>query len=336
MIRVGATYYWFTTELTALPYWAKTTLALWTSADGQHWHRQATLFGPSSADQTGSDRRAALWAPIPVYDQNDQHWLIFYISYRSKPDLVNYDGEVWEAKSTIAGSSGISGPYIDVGVVLSEQIGSRQPWEVVQGDDSFEPFQLPDRSWRAFYGSSNEHSVWQVGMLSAPDLSGPWTRVTGNPLPISSSIENPIVVGMGNEFIALYDDVSQTHNVGCMWSAKGTIWSACPSLPAGKGVRTPVGLVPAASVSPKCTDASIPDVLYRLLPSHLRPPLRTRLAVVVRRRKTEAAAERRQRSPRSPLLTAQPSATTGRRSPPPPRAEPPPARSDRRRRLLSG
>ena len=118
VIRVGATYYWFTTELTALPYWAKTTLALWTSADGQHWHRQATLFGPSSADQTGNDRRAALWAPIPVYDQNDHHWLIFYISYRSKPDLVNYDGEVWEAKSTIAGSSGISGPYIDVGVVF--------------------------------------------------------------------------------------------------------------------------------------------------------------------------------------------------------------------------
>ena len=250
VIRVGATYYWFTTELTALPYWAKTTLALWTSADGQHWHRQATLFGPSSANQTGNDRRAALWAPIPVYDQNNHHWLIFYISYRSKPNLVNYDGEVWEAKSTIAGSSGISGPYIDVGVVLSEQIGSRQPWEVVQGDDSFEAFQLPDGSWRAFYGSANEHSVWQVGMLSAPDLSGPWTRLTGNPLPISSSIENPIVFGTGNEFIALYDDVSQTHNVACMWSAKGTIWSACPSLPAGSGVRTPVGLVPAVSVSP--------------------------------------------------------------------------------------
>ena len=158
--RVGTRFYWFTTELTAAPFQGKTTLALWISSDGIHFRRLETLLGPSSANNSGKDRRAALWSPMPIYDALDHHWRLFYVSYRSLPTALNYDGEIWEESSTRAGLGGISGPYRSLGVILSEEHG-KQGWESVQGDDSFEPYRLADGTWRALYGSHGRNQPWR-------------------------------------------------------------------------------------------------------------------------------------------------------------------------------
>lgn len=183
----------------------------------------------------------ALWGPVPAYAEG--RWRLFYVAYRSRADALNYDGEVWEATSAVAGPAGVTGPYVDRAVVLSEEAG-RQPWEGAQGDDSFMPYQLPDGSWRAFYGSSDDKSIWRVGLASAPTIDGPWTRLGGNPSSVSRTIENPIVVATPGGYVAVFDDVSQNHAVGVMHSRDGVTWGATTDLPvAAGGVRTPVGLV---------------------------------------------------------------------------------------------
>jgi hypothetical protein len=247
VVHATTGYWWFTTELTGAPYWGETTLALWTSADGQQWRRHATLLGPSSADQSGADRRAALWSPMPVFDRRSRRWRVFYIAYRSNASMVNYDGEVWESTSTVPGVDGIAGPYRNDGVVLSEQMGTPQSWEGAQGDDSFEPYQLPSGEWEALYGSSDARSVWRVGLATARDIDGPWTRVPGNPLAISATIENPVVERIDGRYIAVYDDVAQGLRAGCMFSGDGTTWEKCPEIRAHDGVRTPLGLVDVRS-----------------------------------------------------------------------------------------
>ena len=67
VVKTGSTYHLFTSEMAGDPHWVKMRLAHWTSTDRVHWKRQATLY-ESSGDFTGTDPRAALWSPMPVYD----------------------------------------------------------------------------------------------------------------------------------------------------------------------------------------------------------------------------------------------------------------------------
>jgi hypothetical protein len=254
IVRSSSRYWYFATELTGAPVWAKTTLGLWSSSDGNHWQRVETLFGPSSGDQTGTDRRAAIWSPMPVFDESANRWCVFYIGYRSNANgLRNADGEVWESTSRAPGVRGITGPYANNGVVLSEEHGARQSWEGAQGDDSFEPFQLPGGSWEAFYGSSDDATIWRVGLAHASNLNRrrwPWTRSRTGPLSLSITIENPVVERLSGGYVAVYDDVSPHTSVGCMYSRTGLAWRSCPPIQtATKGTRTPVGLVPTPTGS---------------------------------------------------------------------------------------
>ena len=54
---------------------------------------------------------------------------------------------------------------------------------------------------------------------------------------------------LGSGYVAVYDDVSQSHDVGCMWSATGLTWHACPPFAASDGVRTPLGLILESKLS---------------------------------------------------------------------------------------
>jgi hypothetical protein len=97
-----------------------------------HWRRVGTLFS-SSGDNTGTDPRAALWAPMPVYNSTEQRWNLFYVAYRSKPNVppawyLNYDGELVRAVSQVKGREGIDGPYRDAGIVMRPGPGSDN-WE---------------------------------------------------------------------------------------------------------------------------------------------------------------------------------------------------------------
>ena len=168
---------------------------------------------------------------------------------------MNQDGRIWRAVSTRAGESGIGGPYRDVGIVL-EPGPESQPWEGLQGTDSFFPYKVGSR-WYALYGSAKTETLpveyWRVGLASAPSLGGPWRRHPDlNPSPIDDKfIENPIVTRLRDgRYLAVYDTARNPDAIGYSISADGIHWPAGDLLvlqPAtGKWspeIRTPLGLV---------------------------------------------------------------------------------------------
>jgi hypothetical protein len=129
------------------------------------------------------------------------------------------------------------------------------PWEGLQGTDSFFPYRVGDR-WYAFYGSAHTEklpiSLWQVGLATAQTLAGPWTRCSElNPLKVENRFtENPIVTQLNDgTFVAVYDsDVPNA--VGYTLSPDGIHWSSGQQLVVQQGnriwasqVRTPLGLI---------------------------------------------------------------------------------------------
>lgn len=258
VIKIDDVYHLFTSEMVGDPHWVKMKLGHWISRDRLHWQRLGTLL-ESSGDFTGKDHRAALWAPMPVYNQKEGRWDLFYVAYQSAPNtphewLGNYEGRIWRAVSQTPGPGGIGGPYKDAGIIL-ERGKNSDPWEGLQGTDSIFPYQVGN-TWYGFYGSCHTESLpiskWQVGLVSAPDLAGPWTRVTGlNPLKVEPRfIENPIVNRLADgTYVAVYDN-DKEHAIGYTFSIDGIHWSAGQNLVVQKGngiwateIRTPLGLV---------------------------------------------------------------------------------------------
>lgn len=99
---------------------------------------------------TAGDPKGSLWAPMPAWDSKSERWHLFYVQYRSygpsHESDPNWNGTIMHAISSVAGPSGIGGPYRDVGVVLQPDASS-QPWEGLQGTDSISPpFLLPDNA----------------------------------------------------------------------------------------------------------------------------------------------------------------------------------------------
>jgi hypothetical protein len=258
VLKLNGTYHLFTSEMVGDPHWVKMKLAHWTSRDRLHWERASTLF-ESSGDFTGKDPRAALWSPMPIYDPKQGRWNLFYVAYQSAPDtprkwLTNHEGRVWRAFSKVKGPTGIDGPYDDVGVILQRGKDS-DPWEGLQGTDSFFPYKVGNK-WYAFYGTAHTEtlpiSLWQVGLAWAPDLEGPWKRCSEiNPVNIEKAfIENPIVTRLADgTYVAVYDSMAE-HAVGYAFSKDGIHWTSGKELVVqrNKGIwaseiRTPLGLI---------------------------------------------------------------------------------------------
>ncbi|MGB8030756.1 MAG: hypothetical protein WCF30_13965 [Terracidiphilus sp.] len=258
VVKVQNIYHLFTSEMVGDPHWVKMRLAHWTSTDRVHWKRCATLY-ESSGDFTGNDPRAALWSPMPVFDPDAKRWNLFYVAYQAAPDTVyewrtNHEGRIWRAVSETPGWEGIDGPYRDAGIVL-ERGKDSDPWEGLQGTDSFFPYRAGGK-WYALYGSAHTErlpiSLWQVGLASAASLGGPWIRCTDlNPLRTEPRfIENPIVMRLTDgTYVAVYDN-HQPNEVGYAVSTDGIHWSSGQHLivQTGNGiwaseVRTPLGLV---------------------------------------------------------------------------------------------
>ncbi len=258
VVKLDGVYHLFTSEMIGDPHWVRMKLAHWISRDGMHWQRVGTLRA-SSGDFTGADPRAALWSPIPIFDPGYNRWNLFYVAYRAAPDtprqwLTNHEGQIWRAVSQKPGIAGIGGPYRDVGVVLHRGKNS-DPWEGLQGTDSFFPYLVGD-NWYALYGSARTESLpislWQVGLARASQLAGPWTRCSQlNPLKVEPSfIENPIVSRLADgSFVAVYDD-HRPNSIGYSFSKDGIHWSTGLQLTVQSGggvwaseVRTPLGLI---------------------------------------------------------------------------------------------
>ena len=258
VVKVKGTYHLFTSEMVGDPHWVKMKLAHWTSQDRLHWTRSATI-AESSGDFTGKDPRAALWSPLPVYDPKEGRWQLFYVAYQAAPDtakrwLTNHEGRIWRAVSTTPGEDGIGGPYKDERVILQRGKNS-DPWEGLQGTDSFFPYVVGNR-WYAFYGSAHTESLpislWQVGLATSPSLAGPWKRCSDlNPLKIENRfIENPIVTRLGDGTYAAVYDTDAPNAVGYTLSTDGVHWSSGQRLIVQESdhiwateVRTPLGLI---------------------------------------------------------------------------------------------
>jgi len=224
------------------------TIALWkadASSDGgwpQNWRRVRTLF-VSDGTTTGTDCRsvrASLGSSAAIaYDDTTERWNLFYVGFISCNDtaFVNRQGRIFRAESSVAGMAGIESTYTDTGldggIVLKPDDGrSQRDWEGSQGDDSMQPYSLgPGRGWASFFGSagildSGENHGQRVGLVTAPELKGPWTRSTAaaaaaaaaaaglqqpvNPVNLSAwvtHIEQPIVTRLrdGSGYLAFFD-----------------------------------------------------------------------------------------------------------------------------------
>ena len=260
VIKLRGTYHLFTSEMVDKPLGVKMKLGHWTSSDRLHWKRISTLY-ESSGEYAGKDPRAALWAPMPEYNDQEGRWNLFYVAYRCAPStpekwLENHEGKIWRAVSKVEGPDGIGGPYDDVGIILQPGAES-QPWEGLQGTDSFFPYRVGAK-WYGFYGSADTQKkpvqAWKVGLTSAPQLAGPWKRLPeGNPVLIEKVfIENPVVTKLRDGTFAAVYDCLVPNAVGYTFSRDGIHWESGQALvvqPKGKGrwahdVRTPLGLIP--------------------------------------------------------------------------------------------
>lgn len=259
VIKLKGQYHLFTSEMMDKPVGVKMKLGHWASTDRVHWKRIATLY-ESSGDFTGQDPRAALWAPMPVYNEREGRWNLFYVAYRCAPStaekwLDGHEGKIWRAASKVDGLDGWGGPYEDIGIIL-QPCAESQPWEGLQGTDSFFPYKA-GITWYGFYGSADTQKIpikaWKVGLASAPQLAGPWKRLPeGNPILIEKVfIENPVVTELHDgTFVAVYDNLVP-NAIGYSFLRDGVHWEAGRALvvqPKGKGhwahdIRTPLGLV---------------------------------------------------------------------------------------------
>lgn len=262
VVKLGSTYHLFTSEMVADPIWVKMKLGYWRSEDGLNWKRISTLY-ESSGEFEGKDPRAALWSPLPVYDEEQQFWNLFYVAYHSAPGTLedtklNHNGRIWQAVSLTPGKEGIGGPYRDHKIVLSPGADS-DPWEGTHGVHSFYPYRVGD-IWYAFYGSCgvppSERNIrpkfWWVGLATAPHIGGPWTRLSAmNPVRIEKTfIENPIVIPLpSGGYLCVYESTGPDV-IGYAYSADGIHWNAGHNLGIqpnpgvwAKSVRTPLGMV---------------------------------------------------------------------------------------------
>jgi hypothetical protein len=255
IIKNRQAYHLFTTEMLGQPDFLHTRLGYWSSLDGLHWTRKSTLFA-SSEDYTGKDPESALWAPMPVYDPEAQRWNLFYVAYRSKPNVGdawygNYDGRIMRATSQLSGQAGIGGPYVKDAPILQPG-NSSDVWEGLQGVDSFFPYPAAG-GWAGFYGTAHTERkdiLWQVGLAAAPHLAGPWKRCTAlNPVPLGKTfVENPVVSRIGKAYLAVFDvDGEDAHSIGYAVSSDGFHWSEGHYLEMMSDphdiVRTPLALI---------------------------------------------------------------------------------------------
>lgn len=260
IVEIGDTLHWITAEMNGDPKLVRMRIAHWKSFKGaDKWQRVSTLY-ESSGEFTGKDTRAALWGPMPIFDNETQLWNLFYVSYRAKPNsdsawYLNHDGKIWRSISEKKGFDGIGGPYRNDTLVL--EYGSKSdPWEGLQGTDSFFPFKFKD-AWLAFYGSAQTQYVpcrfWGIGLAKAPSLAGPWVRVSNlNPVDLNSKFaENPVVVPLGKDtLIALVDGGHINNNFGFTTSTDGVTWTNAEFIPLDKVsnkwwtlMRTPLCLI---------------------------------------------------------------------------------------------
>jgi hypothetical protein len=254
VVKVGDTYHLITSEMVGDPLWVNMRTGYWSSEDGVTWKRIATL-RKSDGDTTGKSQDAAPWGPMVVFVAEDNRWHLVYVNYRSKPECRNYDGVIQHAVSDAIGMKGIAGPYTNTNELLRYDVHP-DPWEGLQGVDSFFPFKIKD-TWYGFYGSATLENwgkgcKWNIGLATADGIEGPWKRMSElNPIDSTNFAENPIVSQLENGvYIAIVDGGPWVNKMGYLLSRDGIHWSKVihidiePTVKRWWGdMRTPLSLI---------------------------------------------------------------------------------------------
>ena len=258
VIKIGDTYHLITAEIYDEPRWIAMRLGHWTSPDGVDWRRVGTI-RQSDGDFTGTSQRSSVWGPMVVFNDDDNRWHLVYVCYKGKPDepnifWSNHDGVIQHAVSSVEGLEGIYGPYEDKGILMRYD-DNPDPWEGLQGTDSFFPYKVGD-NWYAFYGSATtqdlENCQWSIGLAQADRIEGPWKRMSHlNPVDLGGFAENPIVMQLENGvYIAIVDGGFEVGKPGYTLSWDGIHWSKLRYIdlesPAKKWwgmMRTPLSLI---------------------------------------------------------------------------------------------
>jgi hypothetical protein len=228
----------------------------WQSKDGEQWERKRTLL-QFAYDTTGVVPNSCIYNPKWVYSKQDQLWCLFYIQYKSSPSrtdafYLRYDGEVMCSKSQTKGMNGISGPFAKGELVFTRP--KKNMWEGLQGITGFSPYQIGDK-WYALYGSANTEnkpcSNWRIGMATADRLAGQWKSVVPNmPISLPITAESPQVLKVGDQYLALIDEVGGNENFSLLISDNGMDWTYDSELTflekedwKWKEVRSPMGFI---------------------------------------------------------------------------------------------
>ncbi|MHC4637331.1 MAG: alpha-glucuronidase family glycosyl hydrolase [Planctomycetota bacterium] len=281
-LKLGDTYHMFPTERAGIRGRErsydriKTRIGHWVSKDALNWKRLAPLYQASGKytyikpDNPASDRRASLWAFMPVFNEKEDRWNGFYVAYTCNPEIdpVHCFGRIWRSVSKTPGIEGIGGPYEDVSIIIEPGLQS-YAWEGRQGVDSFFPYQVGDK-WYGFYGGAfpfedqqriyGTRGKWHVGLAEANEPAGPWFRMGPDMNPVTSIhptfLENPIVTQLPDgTYIAMFDGgplfLNLPNMFGYSLSRDGINWSNATYFPIRTKVkrwwqtmRTPLGLIP--------------------------------------------------------------------------------------------
>jgi hypothetical protein len=230
VVKLGDTYHLITAEMAGDPFCVNMRLGHWQSKDGVSWKRIGTI-RQSDGDFTGASQYAAPWGPMVVFVEADNHWHLVYVNYKSRPEQWNYDGVIQHAISETAGIDGIGGPYKDTHELMRYDVDP-DPWEGLQGVDSFFPYKVHGQ-WYGFYGSATlERGIgkgcqWNIGLAKAERIEGPWRRMSElNPTDSLHFAENPIVSQLENGvYIAIVDGGPWVNKMGYLLSWDGIHWS---------------------------------------------------------------------------------------------------------------
>lgn len=292
----NGTYWIFTAEMQREPINSAMRVAIWRSVDNNpagKWVRHGTIAESNqtypmiyfsqqcnqpwcewkNASKTAlsyyavykcdpNDLLASPWAPVPVFDDGDDHWHVLFVSYQCDfTTLVRCGtGNIFGARSVVAGRDGIGGPY---------ELSSRGPHGIVLGPnatatgtrwgdagrgerfvDQMGVFSLGDgKGYAALTGMS-------FNVATAPSVRGPWKISPElNSLAFSTASshynENAIVTQITSPenktvFGAVFDAVvHESYGFGFTYSGDGLHWGPQmgTAVEVPNGVRTPLGFL---------------------------------------------------------------------------------------------
>lgn len=231
VVKLGNVYHMFVNEMFERSH-RDLRISYWTSNDAVNWKRQSTIV-QSIPGRTPTNPRSEVWVNSVIFNEEEDAWNIFYVAYRAgdstKGEIAgnDYEGRIWRAKSVVNGRDGIAGPYADMGIVLEPDANS-QSWEGQQAIASFNPYKAGN-TWYSMYDGHNHlpKSGWPTGVVFAPKLSGPWTRMPEgfNPLKVVDVfMENAVVSRLRDGRYMMVFDSFGDQEIGYSISEDGVYW----------------------------------------------------------------------------------------------------------------